>query len=399
MKNLILYVGCLTLFGCEELPFTNEDITASTRKSEVTEEIKELDNLQTESKSSLPENKNNTPVKTENEEAKEQATEENPPEEKPFLEEEITLISEDLELTEDTVIQNRQVVLDMVVVKTFEHNLFIIAEEFVSNHSVIQNFPEDEKAKKFQNGRSGGNILIETDRAIGELQLVLNGEEAGRVPKQNLISKEQRKRLKGQKGRYGRDAVYETVCRISSISLALQAISIPIFPGSIPIKRCRERCVAPPTEGEDGGGGLKGFPGFDGKNGGDSGSFHLKAFEFSDFHLVNIKKNPGAPSKGGKGSTGGAGGNRGRNGIDRKRLCNYKKLSQSDKGDKGRRGSHGKDGRDGKMGAVCLEKLIKDEEQKINQTPLKVEIVCEENGEGRSCREVLVQEKENTICY
>ena len=39
-----------------------------------------------------------------------QIVEENLLEEKSFLEEEITLISEDLELTEDTVIQNRQVV-------------------------------------------------------------------------------------------------------------------------------------------------------------------------------------------------------------------------------------------------------------------------------------------------
>ena len=397
MKNLILCVGCLILFGCEELPFTNEDITASTKKSEITEEIKELDNLQTETEPPAFQDKKDIPIITEDGQIDSQIAEENPTEENPFLEEEITLISEDLELREDTVIQNRKVVLDMAVIKTFEHNLFIIAEEFVSNHSVIQNFPEDEKAKKFQNGRNGGNTLIETERAIGELQLVLNGEEAGRVPKRNTISKAHKERLRGQKGRNGQGAVYRNFCRKLSFPLALQAISIPIFLNSVSIKRCRELCIAPPTKGEDGGRGLEGVPGFDGKNGGDSGSFHLKAFEFSDFHLVNIKKNPGVGSKGGKGSSGGYGGKRGRNGIDSKGLCNYKKISQPSSGDKGRRGSHGEDGRDGNEGKVCIEKLIPSEEQEKAQREVK--IVCEKRGESRSCRKALDQEKENTICY
>jgi len=62
------------------------------------------------------------------------------PEEPPFTEEEITLISEELELTEDTVIKNRKVVLDMAQIKTHEHSLFIIAEKFHSNHSVLYVF-------------------------------------------------------------------------------------------------------------------------------------------------------------------------------------------------------------------------------------------------------------------
>ena len=35
-----------------------------------------------------------------------------------------------------------------------------------------------------------------------------------------------------------------------------------------------------------------------GKNGGSSGSFHLKAFELSEFHLTNIQNNPGPGSEG-----------------------------------------------------------------------------------------------------
>ena len=375
MKNLILYAGCLLLLGCEKLPFTNEDITA---QKEVTEEPKkeigDLDNIQKETEPPAPQDEKETPIVKEDEQTESQIVEEILPEEKLFLDEEITLISENLELKEDIVIRNRQVVLDMVAIKTFEYDLFIIAEEFVSNHSVIQNFPEGEKAKKFHNGRNGGNILIETKKAIGELQLVLNGEEAGRVPKRKTISKSHKERLRGQKGRDGQNATYRKVCRTASIPLALQAISIPLLSSAIPIKRCREVCITPPTEGEDGGIGLRGVPGFNGKNGGDSGSFHLKAFEFSDFHLVNIKNNPGVGSKGGKGSVGGYGGKRGRNGIDSKGLCNYKKLSQPSSGDRGRRGSHGEDGRDGNKGEVCIEKLIPNEEQGKDQE--KESVIC-----------------------
>ena len=66
----------------------------------------------------------------------------------PISEEETTIISENLELTKDSVIQDRKVVLNMVAIKTFEHDLSIIAEVFVSNHSVIQNFPEGHKSKE-----------------------------------------------------------------------------------------------------------------------------------------------------------------------------------------------------------------------------------------------------------
>lgn len=409
MKSLILLSGFLILCGCEELPFTNEDIIVNQPKERknTKEEIKELDSLQTESNPPLPERKEEVPVIQEEDKTEIQATEETPLEEEKeneephLLEEEITFISEDLELKEDTVIQNRQVVLDMVKIKTFEHNLFIIAEEFVSNHSIIRNFPEGEKAKKFQNGRNGGNILIETEKAIGELQLVLNGEEAGRVPRRRTISKEHKERLRGEKGRDGQNATYRRFCRNMTIPLALRLISVPFVSSALPVGRCFEVCSSLPTEGEDGRKGLRGVPGFNGKNGGSSGSFHLKAFEFSDFHLVNIKSTPGLASPGGKGSHGGYGGKRGRNGIDSKGLCKKQKLSQPDSGDRGRRGVHGKDGRDGTKGEVCIEKLISSKEQGIRtiKTQSEVETVCEDIGEGRSCREVLVQKKENTICY
>ncbi|MCZ0932440.1 MAG: hypothetical protein OXJ52_04730 [Oligoflexia bacterium] len=157
MKNLIWFIGFLVFCSCEELSFTNEDIKASTEKSKTTEAIKKHGAFQTENKAPVFQEEKDTPIIKSAEQIASQITEEIPPQEKPFLDEEITLISEDLELTEDAVIQNGQVVLDMVTIKTFEYDLFIIAEEFVSNHSIIRNFSEGGKAKKLQNGRNGGS--------------------------------------------------------------------------------------------------------------------------------------------------------------------------------------------------------------------------------------------------
>ena len=208
MKVLSFFV----LLGCEDLPFTDEDIHSEAPRPKVTkEETKEVDSFDTEilspknqkeisilieERESVPDTRETENLKTpivekitesfggevkvsitdtsledteedfdsDFTETKEKVTEwkisrreterqipENEliKESKPPLsEDEITLISEDFELEKDTVIQNRKVVLNMVAIKTFEHDLTIKSEEFVSNHSVIQNFPEGQKAKK-----------------------------------------------------------------------------------------------------------------------------------------------------------------------------------------------------------------------------------------------------------
>ena len=237
-----LIFGLFILFGCEDLPFTDEDIQniAPELETTETETEEEQNNFQGEDeipplknqkeisinieereitaatereklKAPLPEgieesleggvkvsitdnslednreavdsgNKEKvTEWKISRKETEKQIPETEPIEEKePLSPDEITIVSGVLELEKNTVIQNRRVVLNMVTVKIFEHDLTIRAEEFVSNHSVIQNFPEKAKAKKRKPGRDGGDILIETGIAQGKLQLVLNGEDAGR---------------------------------------------------------------------------------------------------------------------------------------------------------------------------------------------------------------------------
>ena len=66
--------------------------------------------------------------------------------------------------------------------------------------------------------------------------------------------------------------------------------------------------MAAPTGGQNGEDGQQGLPGFDRKDGGNAGSFHLKAFQMSDFRLTDVQNNPGEGSKGGQGSSGGYGG-------------------------------------------------------------------------------------------
>ena len=443
LKNLIFLVfSFFVLSGCEELPFTNEDIQSEAPKPEATKEevVEEAnDTIQTEDEISplqnqkeisitIEERETTAPDKGEIEnvnppiveeiaesfargevkvsitdssleddeevvedgltETKEKVTEwkisrreterqilENeipesgdPPEEvkPPLSEDEITVISGVFELEKNTVIQNRKVVLSMVTVKTFEYNLTIRAEEFVSNYSVIQNFPEGQKAeKKGWSGRDGGDILIETEIAQGSLQLILNGEDAGRENGWRKISKRKRENLRGRPGRDGRDAIYRTFC---------QDIYIPIILVTID-KNCWDECFAPPTRGEAGGDGRRGLPGFKGQRGGDSGSFHLKAYELSEFHLTSIQKSPGSGSKGSRGSYGGLAGKKGRNGKDRKMLCNVD-LPYPARGERGKRGRRGKHGRNGREGKVCLEKLYEDS-----------------NNSWES------RKKENTICY
>ena len=325
-------------------------------------------------------------------------------------EEETTIVSEDLELSENLVIQNRKVVLDMVTIQTLQYDLTILAEEFVSNHSFIRSFPEGQTAKDKIDGRNGGHVLIKAKTAKGSLGLTLSGENGGYVHKRP-ISRRERNKLAGRNGENGYDAVYDTWCRDFYIPLGLG-----LLPGKVVLDRdCWQECRVNPTRGGNGEGGRQGYPGYDGKKGGNSGSFYLQAFNLSDFHLTDVKKTIGLGSRGGKGSAGGYGGERGKNGRDREGLCssNLPRPKRGSKGDRGRRGKTGENGIEGK---VCLENLNNQAQANIQTVSLEAnnnqpkteetEIKCNEAGSGVMCREVLVEnkpdetlKKEGVVCY
>ncbi|MDE0092359.1 MAG: hypothetical protein OXN83_03625, partial [Oligoflexia bacterium] len=364
--KIIFLVVCLFLFlSCEDLSFTDED-TLNERSINKQKQI-------SEDKADSQFQRNSNTIKDYEEAGDEvfnnKAPTENFNQDKGFLAEEIknsneheiiqeniTIISGSLELTKPLVINSPKVILDMATIKTNHYNLAIIADEFISNHSLIQNFEEEKRAKKREEGKSGGHISILANKARGNLKLVLSGESGGKVSRRRVLTVDERKNLLGKSGKNGKDAVYKRICETKSF-LFLTNIN------------CRFECIVKQTGGEDGGDGKQGLPGEEGKKGGDTGSFHLQAYDLSSFHLTEVKKAGGLGSEGGNGSFGGFGGKAGRNGRDDKNLCETK-LSRPKRGNKGKRGRKGKFGKNGIESLACLEVL--DTPLKTNQQVLDV---------------------------
>ena len=388
-----LSLWLFVLLGCDDLSFKNSDLESQAPAAKTTDQGKSFDEAESEeSPASITKSESKISITR----SASQNTDKSAVEADPFIltetaepiletgesgleqsipEEETTIVSGDMKLKEDLVIQDRKVVLNMARIKTLEHDLFILAEEFVSIYSVIQNFPEGKRGKRKKDGKSGGNILIEAKTAEGELQLILNGQSGGRVPRRRSLSKEERQRLKGQRGLNGYNAVYQTFCRDINLKVPF-LVPFPLNSLSIHVDReCWEECAAFPTPGDNGGEGLSGLPGWNGRNGGDSGSFHLKAFNLSDFHLTDIQNNPGLGSKGGKGSKGGSGGSRGWNGADEKDLCDDD-LPRPRKGRRGAEGPRGNNGKNGERGTVCLKQVVPDEKAPASNEKEQVRTIC-----------------------
>ena len=239
--KFIFFIFSVFVFSVyEDLSFTNADIFSPETKA-VKEKEKEI--LNTESQT---ENKKIPNITVDEEQ---------------ISEEELTVLSKDLELSKDTIIQNKKVVFNMVTIQTNEHDLTAIADEFISNHSIIKNFPEEQTAKEKEDGRSGGHVLIKVKTAKGSLLLTLSGENGGFVPQRKLSIREEFQ-IAGRNGENGYDAVYGTWCR---------DFYIPTMFGRLVLDRsCWNKCRVHPTRGQDGGNGRQGFTGYDGKRGGNS---------------------------------------------------------------------------------------------------------------------------------
>ena len=297
-----------------------------------------------------------------------------------FSKEETTILSKDFELLENTVIKNKKVIFNMIKIKTNEHDLTIIADEFISNHSIIQNFQEKQTAKKEEEGKSGGHVFIKTEIAKGNLSLILNGENAGSVSKR-VLSLEELASLSGRNGENGSNALYMDSCDV----LFIPVLKIPLN------SSCKTVCAVDPKRGKDGENGRRGYTGFKGKKGGDTGSFYMEAFNSSEFYLTEIKKSAGIGGKGGKGSHGGLGGRRGKNGLDIEALCSSENLLMAKEGKEGERGLFGKNGENGMKGMVCVETI---KANKSNPRNKKLKASCLEN---KNCRDVFIQKQESTL--
>ena len=146
----------------------------------------------------------------------------------------------------------------MMTIQTNEYDLTIIADEFLSNHSIIKNFPEKQIAKEKEDGRSGGHVLVKTKFARGSLLLNLSGENGGFVSQRKLSIREEFQ-LSGRNGENGFNAVYGTWC---------SDFYIPTIFGRLVLDRnCWNKCRVYPTRGQDGENGKPGFTGYIGKQG------------------------------------------------------------------------------------------------------------------------------------
>lgn len=66
-----------------------------------------------------------------------------------------------------------------LILKTMSFNLYISAEEVVSDGGLITNFSKESIPFREQNGRSGGSIKLSAEKATGSLRFLLNGEDGG----------------------------------------------------------------------------------------------------------------------------------------------------------------------------------------------------------------------------
>ena len=196
-KFIFLLSAFFILPACEDLSFTDEDFILPEAKPVQETPIPKVEDKE-------------TPNVADNSEQ--------------ISEEEITILSEDLELSENLVIQNKRVVLDMVTIQTLQHDLTIIAEKFVSNHSFIQSFPEGQTAKDKIDGRNGGHILVKAKTAKGSLGLTLSGENGGYVHKRP-ISRNERDKLAGRNGGNGYDACLRYLVQRFLYSFGIGAFS------------------------------------------------------------------------------------------------------------------------------------------------------------------------------
>ena len=240
----------LMCIGCNNLPFPNQDnqssqIKTEEKKTELTNEFYTVYKSPSESENSSSSDRKKII-----------------PEKARYIVEETTVVTEDMDLKATTVIQSKKVILEATV-KTFQYDLIITADEFISNNAVIQNFPEGQKAKQNTHGKNGGHILIDTKKAKGNLQLILNGEHGGPAPERRL-SKTELSKFKGGDGGNGTDAVYQTVCQNNhpkkwekaAYTIVKQNGIFGIHTAFI-IQRmrddrpCLDVCLTPPKKGKD----------------------------------------------------------------------------------------------------------------------------------------------------
>ncbi|MCH2534721.1 MAG: hypothetical protein MK008_09800 [Bdellovibrionales bacterium] len=187
-------------------------------------------------------------------------------------------ITEDFEVSDDIKLFfegkpiNRLIINEEHPIVTQGRDVILNIKKLISNKGTIRTFPEGSKAPDNKHGLSGGNIELNIEKAEGQLEVILSGQNAGEVT--NLPNNEW------------------NIDNLSPIHCAARRLTPPTSATCLEFE-VGYRAIC---SGKDG---LKGL---DGRNGGDSGNLRITIKDSEDFQLKHtfIKSNPSTGGPGGR---------------------------------------------------------------------------------------------------
>lgn len=236
------------------------------------------------------------------------------------------ILDKKIELSSNTVIRSQRIFLKRnSLIQTNGFNLTFRAKHIFSDHAQIITFPEGAEAEVTANGKSGGQIRFVAKQAIGDLQVILRGEN-------------------GRPGQNGQEYTTAAANGIQGERGGNQCLRWLV---GGPIKCI---CTRNPTNGANGAAGLKGQRGQDGGNGGSSGTIAIEIEDHSNF-IFDVSQIPGRGGSPGLGGLGQKGGKGGPPGNPTSTECNA--------------AFYGADGADGPQGDAGLRGLDGEREQNI----------------------------------
>jgi hypothetical protein len=245
---------------------------------------------------------------------------------------------------------------------TMGANVSLRVSKLESQSGSISTFPENQKATLGVEGRSGGNLRLEIQHAIGELNVVMRGEDGGDgevPPPIGAVGKGKNSTNAGSPGVAER--------RITQLVMSQPSIA-------------SEQCLKNPGQGGTGGRGAKGLEGNSGLDGGATGRALIFVNQDSPNFEIVYSLEPGVGGKGSVGGQGGPGGDGGpTGGEDLKeyvrdenlqsvqvydyfnkipKICDRKPGKNGPRGDQGEPGD---DGATGEIGIICINQSLDSE--------------------------------------
>lgn len=220
-------------------------------------------------------------------------------------------------------------------------------------NSTIKSFAKEENltASKNSNGKDGGFLELNSKSALGELKIIMNGQNAGPVSGSPEAPTHYPKEY--------------TAGMLDGVVEIVEDVRVCDDRYDRPICQWEPQTTQMPTSGLDGLPGVKGATGFSGFNGGNSGiaKITVKTAEFFEI-VFDLKE--GLASVGGDGSIGGPGTPGGN--IHCSNRSDYCKYANIKRGNPGPQGPNGDRGLTGKNGSIQFAEYINLSSPETNQS-------------------------------